>query len=242
MKLKKISIRNYKTIKRLSVDFFNDITLIVGKNNIGKSNVLKAIEIFFKCLEGRNPADLEYDDFVKNSTQLYLSITFSNIDKLEKSLKKSLRDESSKKRSNQERIKYYETLYRTFQLLNNRFHEFDVSLIIPRSNIEDFKFEITNVANGKKKQKFEEIITKRYYADKFIQEIFKEKQQSIQEWFDYGWLKLENRDNNKIALIYDGKETEVNIEKISDLSQNTIDKNVLDYIALTQKFFYVRAM
>ena len=241
MKLKKISIRNYKTIKRLSVDFFNDITLIVGKNNIGKSNVLKAIEIFFKCLEGRSPADLEYDDFVKNSTQLFLSITFSNIDKLEKSLKKSLRDESSKKRSNQERIKYYETLYRTFQLLNNRFHEFDVNLIIPRSNIEEFKFEITNIANGKKKQKFEEIITKRYYADKFIQDVFKEKQQSIQEWFDYGWLKLEKRDNNKIALIYDGKETKVNVEKIPDLNQNTIDKNVLDYIALTQKFFYVPA-
>lgn len=241
MKIKKIAIRNYKTIKKLSVDFFNDITLIVGKNNIGKSNVLKAIEIFFKCLEEGKPGDLDYDDFVKNSTQLYLSLVFCNIDILEKNLKKSLVDESSKKRSNQERIKYFETLYRTFQLLNNKFHEFEVVLTIPRNNIEDFKFEVSNSANGKKRQKFEDVIKKRFYSDKIIQDVFKEKQQSDKDWFEYKWLKLEERNENKITLIYDGKEKEVNIEKIPELSQETIDTNVLDYIKLTQKFFYVPA-
>ena len=241
MKIKKITIRNYKTIKRLSVDFFNDITLIVGKNNIGKSNVLKAIEIFFKCLEDGNPGDLDYDDFVKNSTQLYISLTFSNIDILEKNLKKSLLEESTKKRSNQERIKYFETLYRTFQLLNNKFHEFEVVLTIQRSNIEDFKYEVSNNTNDKKKQKFEEIIKKRFYADKIIQDIFKEKQQSDKEWYEYKWLKLEERNANKITLIYDGTEKEVNIEKIPELNKNIIDTNVLNYIRLTQKFFYVPA-
>ena len=47
MKIKRVKIRNYKTIKNITVNFSPDITLVVGKNNIGKSNVLKALEIFF---------------------------------------------------------------------------------------------------------------------------------------------------------------------------------------------------
>jgi predicted ATP-dependent endonuclease of OLD family len=89
MKIKKIEIQNYKTIKKLNVDFYNDITLIVGKNNIGKSNVLKAIEIFFEWVEKRKvPSTLDYNDFRKNSTQINLSVTFDEVDRLISNLRK----------------------------------------------------------------------------------------------------------------------------------------------------------
>lgn len=82
MKIKKIEIQNYKTIKKLNVDFYKDITLIVGKNNIGKSNVLKAIEIFFEWVEKRKVlSTLDYNDFRKNSTQINLSVTFDEVDR-----------------------------------------------------------------------------------------------------------------------------------------------------------------
>ncbi|WP_185959566.1 ATP-binding protein [Planococcus salinarum] len=47
MKLKKIIIENFRSYKeRIEVDF-DDLTTFIGKNDIGKSTVLEALEIFF---------------------------------------------------------------------------------------------------------------------------------------------------------------------------------------------------
>lgn len=241
MKIKKIEIQNYKTIKKLNVDFYNDITLIVGKNNIGKSNVLKAIEIFFEWVEKRKvPSSLDYNDFRKNSTQINLSVTFDEVDKLISNLRKDLIEESSKKRPNQERIKYYEILYRTFQLLENRFHEFCCKLNIPRSQEDAPEIVIIKSASPQKQTKFNEILAKRHFAEKYFPENFKEKQQSLKDWFEYKWLKIETRENKKLVS-YEDKEIDVTTEKIAELNESTINKNIIDYIRDTQKFFYVPA-
>ncbi len=241
MKIKKIEIQNYKTIKKLNVDFYNDITLIVGKNNIGKSNVLKAIEIFFEWVEKRKvPSSLDYNDFRKNSTQINLSVTFVEVDKLISNLRKDLIEESSKKRPNQERIKYYEILYRTFQLLENRFHEFCCKLNIPRSQEDAPEIVISKSASPQKQTKFNEILAKRHFAEKYFPENFKEKQQTLKDWFEYKWLKIETRENKKFVS-YEDKEIDVTTEKIAELNESTINKNIIDYIRDTQKFFYVPA-
>jgi len=241
MKIKKIEIQNYKTIKKLNVDFYNDITLIVGKNNIGKSNVLKALEIFFEWVEKRKvPSTLDYNDFRKNSTQINLSVTFDEVDKLISNLSKDLIEESSKNRPNQERIKYYEILYRTFQLLENRFHEFCCKLNIPRSQEDAPEIVIIKSASSQKQTRFNEILSKRHFAEKYFPEIFKEKQQSLKDWFEYKWLKTETRENKKLVS-YEDKEIDVTTEKIAELNESTINKNIIDYIRDTQKFFYVPA-
>lgn len=46
MKLKKVRIENFRCYKDITVDF-DDLTTIIGKNDIGKSSILEALEIFF---------------------------------------------------------------------------------------------------------------------------------------------------------------------------------------------------
>ena len=55
MKIKKVAITNFRTIKSAEFYFF-PYMVFVGKNNSGKSNIMKALDVFF----GRKPVD---DDF-----------------------------------------------------------------------------------------------------------------------------------------------------------------------------------
>lgn len=47
MKIKQIKIKNFRSLKNIEIKA-NDILALVGRNNSGKSNVLKALELFFK--------------------------------------------------------------------------------------------------------------------------------------------------------------------------------------------------
>lgn len=46
MHIKKIIISNFRGIKEPTEILFNDFTCIVGKNDVGKSTVLKAVDAF----------------------------------------------------------------------------------------------------------------------------------------------------------------------------------------------------
>jgi putative ATP-dependent endonuclease of OLD family len=64
MKLKKLVLENFKAYKNAEIDFDN-IGLIVGKNDAGKSTILHALNLFF------NPKDANRNDlFYKNNTQV----------------------------------------------------------------------------------------------------------------------------------------------------------------------------
>jgi len=45
MYLSKVFIKNYRSIKELEVSFKKGKNVIVGRNNSGKSNIVKAIDI-----------------------------------------------------------------------------------------------------------------------------------------------------------------------------------------------------
>ena len=47
MRLKSVSIKNFRCYRDEVSVSFNDLTTFVGKNDIGKSSVLEALEIFF---------------------------------------------------------------------------------------------------------------------------------------------------------------------------------------------------
>lgn len=47
MKLNKVEIKNFRSIKEASIDFEQNCKILVGKNDAGKSNVLKAIAAVF---------------------------------------------------------------------------------------------------------------------------------------------------------------------------------------------------
>ncbi|WP_041430905.1 AAA family ATPase [Synechococcus sp. PCC 6312] len=48
MRIDRVKIKNYKSITDCEFPFFNYYTAISGKNNAGKSNLLKAIFLFFE--------------------------------------------------------------------------------------------------------------------------------------------------------------------------------------------------
>lgn len=52
MSIRSIRIVNLLSFKDFYINSFSDINCIIGKNNVGKSNLLKIIKFFYNCLEG----------------------------------------------------------------------------------------------------------------------------------------------------------------------------------------------
>ncbi|MBU0666826.1 MAG: AAA family ATPase [Nanoarchaeota archaeon] len=49
MKIKKLLIKNYKSIEKLEIDNLNDLNIYIGKNDAGKSNIIKALDLLFNA-------------------------------------------------------------------------------------------------------------------------------------------------------------------------------------------------
>jgi CRISPR-associated exonuclease Cas4 len=74
MKIKSIKIHNWRSIRDTEI-FLNDLLILIGQNNHGKSNIISALLFFFgeiKC---------EELDFHKNTDELFVEVTFENLDK-----------------------------------------------------------------------------------------------------------------------------------------------------------------
>ena len=50
MRIKSFTIKNYRSIKELKIDNLNPVNVFFGKNNVGKSNILRALHLAFYCL------------------------------------------------------------------------------------------------------------------------------------------------------------------------------------------------
>ncbi len=78
MKIKSLSICNWRSIKNVDIEF-QDLMIFIGQNNHGKSNILSALLFFFGQI---NADDLDYYMF---SDALYVEITFNELSDDEKS-------------------------------------------------------------------------------------------------------------------------------------------------------------
>jgi ABC-type cobalamin/Fe3+-siderophores transport system ATPase subunit len=81
LKIKTVSVRGYRTIKdEFSFDLGNMITL-VGPNNVGKTNTLKAIQLFFTGYENSLKYDFETDMCKgERSLRTNIQITFGDFE------------------------------------------------------------------------------------------------------------------------------------------------------------------
>lgn len=77
MKIESLVISNWRSIKHLEIAFQN-LMIFIGQNNHGKSNVLSALLFFFGEIK---PHDL---DFNRGSQELFVEITFSDLDQTDK--------------------------------------------------------------------------------------------------------------------------------------------------------------
>lgn len=79
-------IENYRSFKLTSVDFHEGINLIIGQNNAGKSNLLKALAIIFNNNVSRQLniedfySDMSLEELKKHSPKISISITFKQSD------------------------------------------------------------------------------------------------------------------------------------------------------------------
>lgn len=77
MKLNKIKIKNFRAFRDETVITFDDLTAIIGKNDIGKSTILEALEIFFNnTLVVCDKEDLSVNASDENIT---ITCTFSEL-------------------------------------------------------------------------------------------------------------------------------------------------------------------
>jgi len=82
MKIKKIKIKNFRSYKDEVEIEFDDLTAFVGKNDIGKSTVLEALDIFFN--DGKGVVKLDKDDINKqavadNDNEIVISVCFEEL-------------------------------------------------------------------------------------------------------------------------------------------------------------------
>ena len=73
MKIKEVSIANWRSVQLVTLSY-QDLMIFIGQNNHGKSNILSALLFFFGELK---PQEL---DFHNQSDELFVEITFSDLD------------------------------------------------------------------------------------------------------------------------------------------------------------------
>lgn len=82
MKLHSIKLKNFRSYKDETEIIIDDLTVFVGKNDIGKSTVLEALEIFFN--DNKGSVKIEKDDINKTALSeddkdIYISATFIDL-------------------------------------------------------------------------------------------------------------------------------------------------------------------
>lgn len=79
MKLCKLILKNFRGYKNLCVDLNEDINVIIGKNDIGKSTIMEAMDIFFN---GNLNSKIDVDDLniYSEEKEIEISCLFSDCD------------------------------------------------------------------------------------------------------------------------------------------------------------------
>ena len=73
MKIAKLALRNFRGYSKVDVDFDENFNVIIGKNDIGKSTILEALEIFFN----NETVKIDIDDCHVHTNERSMSIQVS---------------------------------------------------------------------------------------------------------------------------------------------------------------------
>jgi predicted ATP-dependent endonuclease of OLD family len=82
MKISQVKISNFRGYKDETVISFNDLTVFVGKNDVGKSTILEALDVFFN--DGKGVIKLDKDDINKQgladgNTDICIAVIFEDL-------------------------------------------------------------------------------------------------------------------------------------------------------------------
>lgn len=238
MKLHKAKILNFKTIRNIEVDIFEDITLIVGKNNIGKSNVLKAIDLFFKNITNDNNVIVEDEDFRFNTSKIKISLTFNQINSYLNNLKEQIIKEKEKKRVNHQNLKEVELSIQLLELLKTKNDEITIQLSIFRNPYKK-EFQIVNRVSSLSIQNYnKKTLIRKIFEENFNSQLKKLIDEN-NEWYKYSNINLKEN-----FLYFEENKIELKAEQLDSLKKENIEHVVpifLSIIRETQKFLYIPA-
>lgn len=82
MKITSLTISNFRSYKNPVTVKFDDLTVFVGKNDVGKSTLLEALDIFFNDGKGivkLEKSDLNVQSVSEGNTETIISATFSDL-------------------------------------------------------------------------------------------------------------------------------------------------------------------
>lgn len=82
MKIKNVAIKNFRGYSDEINSDFEDLTAFVGKNDIGKSTILEALDIFFNDGKGvtkLDKADLNVESKARQETDISIRICFTDL-------------------------------------------------------------------------------------------------------------------------------------------------------------------
>ncbi|KGE73220.1 ATP-binding protein [Spirochaeta lutea] len=82
MKIKEVRISNFRNYKDDTTIDFNDLTVFVGRNDIGKSTVLEALDIFFNEKNGIikiDPEDINKENKSQGNNNIEISVIFQDL-------------------------------------------------------------------------------------------------------------------------------------------------------------------
>ena len=51
MKLKSLTLKNFRSYKYIEIPFDKSMNVIIGQNDVGKSTILEALDIFLKAVQ-----------------------------------------------------------------------------------------------------------------------------------------------------------------------------------------------
>lgn len=82
MKIESIKIKNFRSYKEETIINFDNLTVLVGRNDIGKSTILEALDIFFNDGSGLiklEKADLNIHSSRDGDNETVISACFSEL-------------------------------------------------------------------------------------------------------------------------------------------------------------------
>ncbi|GAB1856109.1 ATP-dependent endonuclease [Flavobacteriaceae bacterium MHTCC 0001] len=92
MRIKNIKVINFRLLSGVSIDLEDDITLIVGRNNTGKTSLLEVIKIF-----SSGDDSLSFEDFSQSSYKVFKELYVEFLKTLDSDTSEEERDEIEQK-------------------------------------------------------------------------------------------------------------------------------------------------
>lgn len=81
MLIKSVTLKNFRGYRGITRIDFDDLTVFVGKNDIGKSTILEALDIFFndKPISPMDKSDLNKDALAVGDTDIVIAVEFKDL-------------------------------------------------------------------------------------------------------------------------------------------------------------------